>query len=276
MAYHVNVNPHHVRWRPSAVCSWWDWWDCRIEAQNTGHLAWSWYKNNFLLANPEKFKSLTVNPRNIDAQNDDKTLNIDNYDIRKTEQIKLLGVYIDENLNFAGHISELCTRASQKVGILEHLRNLIPCNAKLMLNKTSILPHLTYFHLVWKFCKSSDSRKIERIQERALYEELLTRAKLPTLYNRRLQHIAILMYKVKYGMAQRCVSELFTIKSIHQRLRKCDFELLRFDTAAYGRHSLRYQRPFIWSKEEEWAQKLHKPQSIQETYTRFGPFEPCR
>ena len=49
-------------------------------------------------------------------------------------------------------------------------------------------------------------------------------------------------------MAQRCVSELFTIKSIHQRLRKCDFELLRFYTAAYGRHSLRYQGPFIWSK----------------------------
>ena len=36
------------------------------------------------------------------------------------------------------------------------------------------------------------------------YEELLTRAKLPTLYNRRLQDIAILslMFKVKYGMAQ--------------------------------------------------------------------------
>jgi len=31
-------------------------------------------------------------------------------------------------------------------------------------------------------------------------------AKLPTLYNRRLQDIAILMYKVEYGMALRCVS----------------------------------------------------------------------
>ena len=72
------------------------------------------------------------------------------------------------------------------------------------------------------------------------YEELLTRAKLPTLYNRRLQDIAILMYKVKYGMALRCVSELFTIKSTHQRLRNCDFELPRFDIVAYGGHFLRY------------------------------------
>ena len=73
------------------------------------------------------------------------------------------------------------------------------------------------------------------------YEELLTRAKLPILYNRRLQDIAILMYKMKYRMAHRCVSELFTIKRTHQSLRNCDFELPRFDIVAYGRHSLRYQ-----------------------------------
>ena len=76
--------------------------ESRLKTQ--GHLASSWYKDNFLLANLERFQSLTVNPRNIDAENDDKTLNIDNHDIRKTEEIKLLGVYIDENLNFAGHI----------------------------------------------------------------------------------------------------------------------------------------------------------------------------
>ena len=49
-------------------------------------------------------------------------------------------------------------------------------------------------------------------------------------------------------MAPRCVSELFMIKSTHQHLRKCDFELPRFDTVAYGRHSSHYQGPaFIWS-----------------------------
>ena len=34
-----------------------------------GHFASSWYKNNSLLSNPEKFQSLTVNPRNIEAEN---------------------------------------------------------------------------------------------------------------------------------------------------------------------------------------------------------------
>ena len=57
-----------------------------------------------------------------------------------------------------------------------------------------------------------------------------------------------IMYKVKYGMAPRRESELFTIKSTHQHLRNCDFELSCFDTVAYGRHLLHYQGPFVWSK----------------------------
>jgi len=84
------------------------------------------YKNNFLLANPDKFQSLYINPRNIDAADNDRALNFDNQEIKKTEELKLPGVYIDENLNFADHISDLCTRASQKVGVLVRLYNIIP------------------------------------------------------------------------------------------------------------------------------------------------------
>ena len=78
------------------------------------------------------------------------------------------GVEIDDKLNFTTHISNICIKASQRVGVLLRLRNLILCKAKLIIYKSSILPHLTYCHLVWHNCRSSDSRKIERIQERAL------------------------------------------------------------------------------------------------------------
>ena len=48
------------------------------------------------------------------------------------------------------------------------LRNPIPISAKLVLFKTAILPYLRYCQLNWHFCKVSDSRKIERLQERGL------------------------------------------------------------------------------------------------------------
>ena len=107
-----------------------------------GQQASTWYKNNFLLANPDKFQSWTVNPRKLDAETD-VALCIDDQDIKKTEQIKLLGVHINENLNFTSHISEICTKASQKVGILMRLPKLIPCNAKSLIYKSFILLHLT-------------------------------------------------------------------------------------------------------------------------------------
>ena len=40
------------------------------------------------------------------------------------------------------------------------LKNLIPTEAKLQLYKAAILPHLTYCHLTWHFCKARDRRNL--------------------------------------------------------------------------------------------------------------------
>ena len=87
---------------------------------------------------------------------------------KTTDNIKLLGVNFDENLIFSQHISDLYKKASQRVGVLARLRNLITTETKLLLYKTAIMPYLTYCQLIWHFCKVSDTRKVERIQERAL------------------------------------------------------------------------------------------------------------
>ena len=144
---------------------------------------------------------------NVNRLKDHKLkLNVNGTGIKSYDSITMLGVDIDNALNFSGHISNIWEKSSQRVGVISRLRSLTPQTAELQLFKGSILPYLTYFSTVWNFCKARDSRKLERVQERALraiycdsnstYPELLERAKLPTLYNRRLQDIAILMYKV--------------------------------------------------------------------------------
>ena len=81
------------------------------------------------MANPDKFQSLNINPWKLDKDKRHKMLNINDLDIANMELIKLLGVHIDDNLNFTEHVSKLCTKASQKVGVLSRLGNLIPCKA---------------------------------------------------------------------------------------------------------------------------------------------------
>ena len=88
------------------------------------------------------------------------------------------------------------------------------------------------------------------------YEELLKRAKLPALYNRRLQDIVIVMYKVKNDLVPSYISEIFTQKGTRYNLRNSDFEIPRFNTIRYGKHTLRFQRPYIWSKLQNSMREL--------------------
>ena len=137
------------------------------------------------------------------------------------------------------------------------LRNLIPTNTKLVLFETAILPHLTYCHLVWHFCRASDSRKIKRLQERGLravfrnnasYPELLKWAKLPSLLNRRLQDICALMYKVKNNLCPSYISDIFINHRSKYNWRQSDFSVARHNTVTYGKHSLRHFGPKLWGK----------------------------
>ena len=75
-------------------------------------------------------------------------------------ELTIFGVTIDDKLTFSYHIKDINERASQRVGVLLRLRNLIPCSAKLQLYKSAILPHLTYCDTIWHFCQSSDRRKL--------------------------------------------------------------------------------------------------------------------
>ena len=78
-------------------------------------------------------------------------LTVNSKDIIESENLKLWGVTIDCDRTFNVHISTICKRASQKIGVIMRLRNLIPTEAKLHLYKAAILSNLIYCHLVWHF-----------------------------------------------------------------------------------------------------------------------------
>ena len=81
------------------------------------------------------------------------------------------------------------------------------------------------------------------------YHQLLNRANLPSLLNRRLQDICVLMYKVKQTkMCSETITNIFKPRDSCYSLRNSDFLLPRFNTVSFGKHSLRYLGPILWSK----------------------------
>ena len=130
--------------------------------------------------------------------------------------------------------------------------------------------------MVFHFCKRSDKNKLERVQERALravfqdktscYEELLVKANLHTLNNKCLQDITILMYKVKNELAPKSLQCLFERQITGYNLRNSDFKLPDYKTVRFGKHSIKYLGPILWSK---IAQDIRNSQSLQIYKTRI-------
>ena len=108
---------------------------------------------------------------------------------------------------------------------------------------------------------------MERVQERGLraifcdwnanYKQLLERANLPTLMNRRLQDIAIIMCKVKFKLAPSYILDLFSTKHTAYNLRVKEFTIPRFNSIHYGKHSLRYLGPVLWAKLRSHVRSLY-------------------
>lgn len=67
----------------------------------------SWYRDNFLLANRDKFQRRTIYPRNIDSDKQTEALQTEDQFLTNTPQIKLLGIEKDDKINFTNHISNV-------------------------------------------------------------------------------------------------------------------------------------------------------------------------
>ena len=120
-----------------------------LRLKESAHQATEWYNSNLLAGHLKKYQIMNIGY----SQNDDnitQVIRLNNHDINTTSSLKLLGVTIDSEQRLFQNklINTICKKASQKIGVLMRLRNLIPTNAKLVLFKTAILPHLTYCHLV--------------------------------------------------------------------------------------------------------------------------------
>ena len=80
------------------------------------------------------------------------------------------------------------------------------------------------------------------------YHNLLKHASLTTLYNKRLQDVAIFMFKVKHKLLPKNILDLFSRMPSNHYLRNSDFYIPRFNNIRHWKHSLKFFGPRLWSK----------------------------
>ena len=73
-----------------------------------------------MIANPDKFKAIIFDKRNTDFSKTRLAVNGENLEI--VTSVKLLGIQIDNQLNFNEHINNICKSAANQLSALIRLR----------------------------------------------------------------------------------------------------------------------------------------------------------
>ena len=206
-------------------------------------------------ANPSKFQALLLGSN---SENSNVSFNVGDTAINPSKSVNLLGVEIDNKLNFSIHIAEICSRAGRQVSALARLSKTLDKTTKLLVFNSFILSHFNYCPLVWHHCSIGDSRKIEKIQERGLrfvyndpnssYSQLLAKSNKNLLYINRLKKIAEFVYKCINEVGPASVHDLYSVKTISYNLRDSSrTQQPKSSTTTFGLNSLKYSGAALWN-----------------------------
>ena len=149
--------------------------------ESESDLAINWFKDNHMIVNPGKFQAIIIDKHKESYTN--QIINIDQKDIKAVSKVKLLGIEIDDKLDFNHHINNICKSASNKLNALIRLKHLLGFKEQKVLVNTFVMSNFNYCSLVWNVFSAQSLNKIENLRKRALrfllndydstYEDLL-------------------------------------------------------------------------------------------------------
>ena len=216
-----------------------------------------WFKVNEMKPNSNKSRLIIASNSN-NKYSSLSYIYLDNDLIESEETVKLLGVEIDEKLNFNDHITTILKKGNQKLHALMRISKYLNEDKLKLIMKTFIESQFNYCPLLWMNHSRQINNKINKLHERALrvvykdddltFEQLLHRDSSMTIHERNLQKLAIQMYKVKNQLCPLPVQQLFKKHENEYNLRNQGFwELPKVRTTYYGIETIRYRGPKTWN-----------------------------
>ena len=131
----------------------------------------------------------------------------------------VLGIQIDNKLNFENHIKSLCNKASQKLGALQRISNMLDMQKKNLFN--SIIKS-QYCPLVWMFCSRRSNSLVNNVHERALrivhdnhnssYSELIKIKNERTIHQQNINVLMKEIYKFENNLSPSLIDDMFNAK----------------------------------------------------------------
>ena len=219
-------------------------------------VALSQLKQNEMIANPEKFHVILL--RKNQTSTSGEKINIDGEIINSKETVKLLGVTLDNRLDFDPHISNICKKATTQINVLQGLKLFIGFKEKTVLVQSFISSNFEYCLLVLYFLSSKSLQNIEKLQDRALrflyndhtssYNDLLSKSDRCTMLISLQRALCIEIFKTFKKLNPPFMQKVFKLRASCYSLRNPnDLAHIRPNQTIFGSNSLMSIGPQIWN-----------------------------
>ena len=234
-----------------------------------------WFQDNEMKSNEDKCHLFLVNT-------EDATVKLGDEILSACSSIDLLGITIDNSLNFSEYVSNLCKKGSQKLHALARVSKYLSRDKLKLLMKSFITSQFNYCPLSWMFHNRTLNNKINKFHERALrlvyrnddctFQDLLVMDNSATIHERNLQRLATEMFKVRNKISPVPIQGLFEDHINYHNLRsnRC-WEISKVRTVNYGTETMRYRGPKIWGM---LPPKIKESKSLEEVKLNIKKWKP--
>ena len=125
--------------------------------ESESNIAIDWFTKNEMIINTDKFQTIILDKKKSNLTNIPFT--IDNQTIKSVPSVELLGIHLDDKLNFHLYISNICRSAANQLNALIRLKSYLSFNAKRVLINSYIIYNFNYCPLVWMFSTAKSMNK---------------------------------------------------------------------------------------------------------------------
>ena len=214
----------------------------------------NWFTDNYMDANPEKFQFIAMDRHG----HIELSMSISDNTIISSNMMKVLGVTLDSKLSFDKHISNICNKASAQIQVLKRMSRYLNQTSRIQIYQSFIIANFNYCPVAWIFCGTRNSKKLEKLQQRALrfvfsdykssYEDLLRRGNFLSLAALRIKFMAIEVYKSVNNLNPLYLNDMFELTNTGYNLRDhLRLKQEKFDTKKFGYKSLQYYGSKLWN-----------------------------
>ena len=250
----------------------------KLILSNESEKAIDWLDYNNMMVNASKFQAIFFQKNKISIKT---SLKIKENEIKSADSVELLGVKIDNKLNFDNHISKLCNKSSGLLNNLFRLKKFITGEAKKLAVNSFVISNFNYCPLVWHFSSYKSVNMIESIQKRALrflsndpssnYQTLLENSDLCPLKVNRLRSLCLEIFKTLNGINPGYMKDIFKMPNTRRSERlKFNLESNTYNQVTFGKNSLATLGPILWNSLPNQIKALNNINTFKKYIKKWG------